>query len=131
MDETKSDASRSSAEAWQEVGKRLEDLGNSLASALRGAWDDEANQQALREMEAGLKSVARAVADTVDQTAASPEGQRLREDAERAAESARRAGEKAADEARPQILAALQTLREGLQAAIDQLRSKRPDDQGE
>lgn len=125
---------QSSAEAWQEVGQRLEALGHSVAAAFKEAWDDEASQEALREVEAGLRSAARAVADTVDEAAASQEGKQLREDAERFARSAEEAGKQAFDEARPQLLAALRSVREGLQSAIDALqeaKTKEPADEAD
>lgn len=109
-------------EAWQEVGRQFESLGVSLSKALHEAWDDDRNRQAVGEMESALKSMARAIADTVDEAAASPEGRELRDEAERVAATAVAAGKQASETARPQIVAALRSLRDGLQAAIDELQ---------
>lgn len=124
--ETEGTERRSTAEAWQEVSRQIEALGKSLDAALWQAWNDGAMQKAVGEMESGLQSIARAVAEGIDQAAALPEGQQLREDAERAAESARVAGEEAVAEARPKILAALQSIHDGLEKAIEQLQGTRP-----
>ena len=113
-----------SAQAWQRVGEQFEALGKSLAAAFQEAWHDEANREAAREVESGLKSMSRAVADAVDEAAHSPEGQRLRADAERMAQSAHEVGKQAIDEARPQILAAFQSIQQGLQSALDELQGK-------
>jgi hypothetical protein len=124
-------AEGSSSQAWHRVGEQFDALGKSLARAFQEAWHDEANRQALYEVELGLKSMSRAVADAVDEAANSPEGQRLRADAERMAQSAHEAGKQAVDEARPQLLAAFQSMQQGLQAAIDSLQGQRRGEWGE
>jgi hypothetical protein len=123
-EEQEKTAESSSAEAWRRVGQQFEVLGKSLANAFQEAWQDETNREAVREVESGLKSMSRAVADAVDEAAKSPEGQRLRTDAERMAQSAHEAGKQAFDEARPQLLAAFQSMQQGLQSAIDNLQGK-------
>ena len=123
-EEQEKTADSSSAEAWRRVGQQFEVLGKSLANAFQEAWHDETNREAVREVESGLKSMSRAVADAVDEAANSPEGQRLRADAERMAQSAHEAGKQAFDEARPQLLAAFQSMQQGLQSAIDNLQGR-------
>ncbi|MGC9347088.1 MAG: hypothetical protein ACP5JG_03025 [Anaerolineae bacterium] len=126
-EEKGSEESKRSAEAWREVGRSFESLGQSLSHAFRTAWEDESTQDAMEEVRAGLQSMARSVADAVDDTMESPEGQKFREEAERFAESAREAGEQAASEARPHIVAAMKTIQDGLASAIQQLeRAQKP-----
>jgi hypothetical protein len=120
-----------SSEAWREVGRSFEALGENLSHALRTAWEDESTQEAMEEMRAGLQSMARSVADAVDDTMESPEGQKFREDAERFAQSAREAGEQAASEARPHIAAAMKTIQDGLASAIQQLERAQKAKSGE
>ncbi len=115
---------QSAAEAWRRVGEQFESLGKSLAAAFEEAWHDETNRQAVKEVESGLRAMSRAVADAVDEAVESPEGRRLRADAERMAQSAHETGKQVVDEARPQILAAFQSMQQGLQSAIDNLQRK-------
>ena len=120
-----------STEAWREVGRSFESLGRSLSRAFRTAWEDESTQEAMTEMRAGLESMARSVADAVDETVDSPEGQKFREDAEQFAQSAREAGEQAVSEARPHIAAAMKTIQEGLNSAIRELERAQQPESGE
>ncbi len=112
-----------SGDAWQEVAQRFEALGTSLGAALQQAWDSESGQHAVRDIEAGMRTLARTIADSVDQAAASQEGQELRAEAEDMVTSAAELGRQVVDEAQPQVMAALRSLEEGLQAAADRLRT--------
>ncbi|MGC9400006.1 MAG: hypothetical protein ACP5HM_12835 [Anaerolineae bacterium] len=116
--ETASERSR----AWQEVGRQFKAFGESLSAALQESSQEEAMREYLRALEGGLRSLAEEVARAVDETAASPEGQRLREEFEQAARSAREATRKAWQEARPQMLSALETLDGELHRVMDDLR---------
>jgi hypothetical protein len=117
-----------SSQAWQDVGKQFTAFGDSLAAAIQASWQDETTRQHLRELEAGLKSMATEVGKAIDETAASPEGQRVREEFEQAARSARDATRKAWEEARPQMLSALETLDGELHRVIDDLHRSAEDD---
>ncbi len=103
---------------WQEVGRQFQALGESLAQAVRTAWDNEATQRRVQEMRAGLESMARDVGKAVEDTANSPQGQKVRQDAEHAAETLRAATEQTVQEVRPQIISALQQLNDELQKLI-------------
>ena len=43
-------APHTSSEAWQEVGKQFQTMGESLATAFRTAWNDEQNRKKVQEM---------------------------------------------------------------------------------
>jgi len=119
--QTQDQQTQESNQAWQEVGEQFSAFGDSLAAAIQASWQDETTRQHLRELEAGLKSMATEVGKAIDETAASPEGQRVREEFEQAARSARDATRKAWEEARPQMLSALETLDGELHRVIDDL----------
>jgi len=110
--------------AWEEVGRRFESLGRSLADAVSAAWSDEANQKAVNDVAAGIKSMAKDVADSVDEAARSPEGQKLRQEAEELTKAAAETGKQTFDEAKPQLVAALRSITEGLQSAISHLSAQ-------
>lgn len=83
------------------------------AEADAGSWDEVGER--LRDLGASL---ARAVGET----AASPQAQRVREEAERAAVAVREAGKGAADKARPHVVAALDRVSRELDEFATRLR---------
>ncbi|PWH16969.1 MAG: hypothetical protein DDG58_08560 [Ardenticatenia bacterium] len=110
-----------SAETWSEVGKQFKELGQSIAAAFRIAWEHEENRQHIKAMREGLESMMVEINDLLKHTASIPETLRVREQAQKAAESARLAGQIAFEEARPYLLAALRQLDAELQKLIAQM----------
>ena len=119
------DRQSSTSEGWQDVGKQFEELGASLAQAVRSAWENETTQQRVQEMRTGLESMVREVSQAIEDSANTPQGQRLRQDAGRAAESVRSATEQTVQEVRPQLINALQQVNEELQKLIDRMENRR------
>ena len=109
---------------WQEVGRQFQELGESLAQAMRTAWENEETQRRVNEMRTGLESMAREVGKAVEDTANTPQGQKIREDAVRAADSVRTATEQTVQEVRPQLITALQQLNTELQRLITRIEYK-------
>jgi hypothetical protein len=97
-------------ESWREVGDQFKALGESLSRAFRTAWESEGNRQHLESMKSGLKAMVDQVGQALEDASASVEGQKVRREAEKAAESARAAGEKALEEARPHVLSAVRQI---------------------
>lgn len=114
-----------SEETWKEVGRQFEALGESLAAAFRTAWQDENNQRRVQEMRAGVESMLTEVSQAIQEGSQSPEAQKLREDAAKAAETTRAAVEKGAQEARPHLLNAMKEVSQALQRAIEDLEGKK------
>jgi len=77
--------------AWRDVGDQLENLGKSLASAFRSAWESEENRQHVQELQQGLESMVNQVHDAVKETAASPQAQKVQDELEKAVQSTRSA----------------------------------------
>ncbi|MDW8071207.1 MAG: hypothetical protein RMK79_07005 [Anaerolineae bacterium] len=113
-----------SAEAWAEVGKQFKKLGQNIAAAFRIAWEKEENRQYIRAMREGLESLTTEINELLRQTASVPEALRVREQAQKAAQSARLAGQMAFEEARPYLLAALRQLDAELQKLIAQMEKE-------
>jgi uncharacterized membrane protein YccC len=100
-------------------------LGNSLATALRNSLDNEETQHHLHEMRDGLRAMADDLDRAIQQAGDSPQGQKVRQEMERAAESLRAAGEQAWDDARPHLLSGLQQLNTELDRLVQRMeRSK-------
>lgn len=124
---TPPEENRSNAENnWREVGQQFQALGESLGQALRAAWENETTQKRVQEMRTGLEAMANEIGRAVDETANSPQGQKVRQDAERAAESLRTAGEQTVQEVRPQLINALQQLNSELQKLIHRIETQPP-----
>ncbi len=112
------------AESWSEVGKQFKELGQNIAAAFRIAWENEENRQHIKAMREGLESMMVEINELLKQTATIPETLRVREQAQKAAESARLAGRMAFEEARPYLLAALRQLDTELQRLIAQMEKE-------
>lgn len=111
-------------EGWDAVGRQFRALGESVAHAFRAAWENEENRQHLRDLQSGLESMANQVGQAVSAAAASPEGQKLRAEAEQAAVSAREAGKQALEDSRPYLLSALRQVNEELDKLIRRMEEK-------
>lgn len=111
-------------EAWREVGRQFEALGESLSKAFRAAWEDEQTQQHVRSMQDGLEKMVDRVDRAVKEAGESEQGKRLRTEAEKTAESLRKAGEQTWQETRPQLISALTTVNAELQRLIESLEEK-------
>jgi ElaB/YqjD/DUF883 family membrane-anchored ribosome-binding protein len=120
---SQSDSARHDA-GWQEVGRQFQVLGESLAQAMRTAWENEETQRRVQEMRTGLESMVQDVNKAIEDSASSPQAQKVREEAGRTVESLRSAGEKTAQEVRPQLIEALQQLNNELQKFVN--RMERP-----
>ncbi|MHB1004962.1 MAG: hypothetical protein ACYC3S_04880 [Chloroflexota bacterium] len=106
-------------DAWEEVGQQFRSLGNSLASAFRTAWKDEKNQQRLREVQESMTDMANHVGSAIHEAAESPEGQRARDEAAKAADAVRNAGQETAREVAPPLLSALRQVNAELKRVLD------------
>ncbi len=109
---------------WKEVGRQFQQMGDSLAAAVRTAWNDEENRRRVNEMKAGLESMVKQVGDAIQDTANTPEGQRVRENMHRTADKLVNAGEQTAQEIRPHLINALQQLNNELQKMVNRMEER-------
>ncbi len=117
----------SSAEAWQEVGRQFKLLGESLSSALHTAWESEATQQSLRELQTGIHSAVEAV-NKVAAKAAKPATPPppLTHEVEHFLRVTRQAVAQAGDEDRPKLIAILEGVTAELQDLVTVLKTPPP-----
>ncbi len=118
-----SEASQGSNQAWEEVGRQFQSLGESLAQAFRTAWRDEENQKRMNEMKTGLKSMIEEVGKAIEDGAKSEQGQKVISEAERAAQSLHKAGSEAVKEVQPHLLSALRSVNLELQKMIEHMEN--------
>jgi hypothetical protein len=114
----------SSSDAWRDVGKQFEALGQSLATAFRTAWESEENRRRTQSMKSGLEAMVNEIGKAIKETTDSPQGQKARSEAEKAAQSLRSAGKQTWQEARPHLVSALQEVSAELQKMISQLEQE-------
>ncbi len=103
---------------WRDVGDQFKTLGDRLAAALRATFDNEETRQSLREMQTGLESMVKTVGRAINEAGATPEAQRVRDEARKAAASAREAGQEAWQDAQPHLLAALRKANAELEKVV-------------
>ncbi len=117
----------SSAEAWQEVGQQFKLLGESLSAAIHAAWESEATQQSLRELQTGLRSAVDAVNEMAAKATkpASPPPP-LTHEVERFLQVTRKAVAQAGEEERPQLITVLEGVATELQDLVAVLKTPPP-----
>jgi gas vesicle protein len=91
---------------------------------VRSTWESEETQRRLQEMRSGLESMVREVGQAIDESAKSPTGQKVQQDASRAAEAVRTATEQTVQEVRPQLINALQQLNNELQKLVTRIQDR-------
>ncbi len=109
------------SDVWQEVGRQFQILGETLAAAFRTSWNDEENRKRMQSMQGSLENVVREIDLGLQNAAQSPEAQRARDEAKRAAESLRQAGEQTVQEVRPHLLTALKQANDELQKMVKRM----------
>jgi len=113
-------------EAWEDLGKQFQALGESLSTAFRTAWEDEETRARFKVMRTGIEKMVDQVGDVMRETAESPEGQKIRGEASKAAENLRTSGEQTMEEIRPHLVAALRQVNAELQKMINRMEPEPP-----
>lgn len=113
-------------DTWSEVGQQFAHLGESIAAAFNTALKDETAQGFMQQMREGLEKMAGAIAKAVDDAAHSPEGQKFRQEAEKAVASAATTGKQTVETVRPQVLSALEQLNLKIREMLDRMRTAQP-----
>ncbi len=108
---------------WDAVAKDFQRLGESIAEALKSAWQNEATQRQMRDLKEGLHAMAEQVGETVTEAKETLTGDEVKSEVKKAAEDVKGLGSKVYDEAKPVLLDVLKTLDEGIQKMIDRLET--------
>jgi DNA anti-recombination protein RmuC len=116
-----SEQSPNSKAAWEEVGRQFEALGKSISDAFGAAWQDPNNRTELEKIKASIKQMADDVEKTVSQAASSEHGQRIKADAEKAAQSLAESARETYDEVKPQVANALKKAGEELNKLVNKI----------
>jgi hypothetical protein len=115
----------STEEAWSEVGRQFEALGDSLSRAFRAAWESEETRRHVEAVQDGMEKMLSKVNRAVEEASQSPQGKKLRTEAAKTAETLRAAGEQTWQDAQPHLLSALTKINTELERILD--RMERPE----
>jgi hypothetical protein len=121
-----SESTPGSTEAWREVGKQFEVLGNTLAEAFRTAWQSEENRRRVQEMQGGLQQMINEIERALNESVTSPQAQQFRAEAGKTANTFRAAGEQTVQDIRPHVLNALHQLNAELQKLVNRMEADKP-----
>ena len=113
---------KSTEEAWRQVGRQLETLGESLASTFRAAWAKAEGAEGVQEMQSGLEAMVDKVGRAINDVGPAAEEQGLRQKLEGTAEALHAAGSQTVEEARPHVVSALDQVNAELQKLIKSLQ---------
>lgn len=111
-------------DAWQEVGRQFQKLGESLAAAFQTTANDDSTREHLRDLQDGLESAVQGIRSTVQKGVTELEARNFNEQARHAADSLIDAGEQTVEEVRPHLLSVLEKLNVELDRWIDNLNNK-------
>ena len=112
------------SDAWQEVGRQFQILGESLAAAFRASWHEPENRKRVQAMQENLERMVKDVDAAITDAAASPHAQQARAEAKRTVESLRQASEETIQDMRPHLLAALQQVNEELRQLVGRMEGR-------
>ena len=114
----------SASDAWHEVGQQFRALGESLAAAFKTTWESEETRQNMEKMQAGLEDMVDEIDQATKKVVDSEEGQKVKAELEKAAQSAQTAGQEAIEEVRPHLLNAFQKIRTELDQIIARMEQE-------
>lgn len=114
-------------EAWREMARQFQQLGESLSAAFRAAWNDEQVRRQAEHAKDGLEALATEVGKAVTEMTRSAD---VRQATGRAVDAARAAGEETVHEIRPHLMDALRQLNRELQKFIDSMEAGEESSEG-
>lgn len=118
-------------DAWQEVGKQFQKLGESLAAAFQTTVNDDSTRASMRDLQDGLESAVQGIRTTVQKGVSELDARDFGGQARQAADSLKNAGEQTVEEVRPHLLSALEQLNRELDRLIQGMQGKPPEPPGE
>jgi len=115
------DSQSSAGQTWDDVGQQFRSLGESLASAFKSTWESEESRQHLEKMQESLEAMAEEIGQATRQAVDSEEGEKIKVEVEKAAQSAQAAGQQTVEELRPHLLEAFRRVRSELDQIINRM----------
>ncbi len=108
---------------WDAVAQDFQRLGESIADALKSAWQNENTQRQIHDLKEGLHTMAEQVGQTVTEAKETIAGEEVKSEVKKAAEDVKGLGEKVYSEAKPVLLDVLKTIDDGIRKMIERLET--------
>lgn len=121
---TSGNQQQSSSEAWEDVGRQFQSLGESLAATLRTTWQNERNQQRVSDMRDGLEAMVVEVNQAIHDSVSSQDTENVKEEAKKAFKHLHDTGEQTVTELRPHLLSALQQVNTEIEKLINRMQNE-------
>lgn len=108
---------------WQNIIRDFQTLGQSLVSAIKDILPGDKDKQTeqVNEFRDSLENMVNQVVKSIDNAVNSPKVDGVKSEMGKAVKDVKGVGDKVYTESRPQVIKALQTLRDGVQTLIERL----------
>ena len=117
--------SGSSSHTWEDVGKQFQNLGETLAAALRTSLNNEETRRQFQKMQYGLEGMVAEIRQAITETVDAADVDQVKQDARKAAETLADHGRQTYQEVRPHLIDALQQVNQELQNLIDRMQDRK------
>ena len=111
-------------DAWNEVGKQFQTLGESLASAFNATVQDEKVQQELKNMQSELNTAGEQISQKAKAASDSVKSIDVEEETKKLGEEAQTAGQDLVKDVQPHLLSALKKMQTSIDQAINDLEQQ-------
>jgi chaperonin cofactor prefoldin len=114
------------SQAWEDLGKQFQTLGESIADTFRTAWTNEDNRQHVQNMRGGLEAMITEIDKVIKETTVTPNAQRVKDELGKTAKVMQSTGEQTVEEFRPQVAKTLRQFSDQLEKLINTMEIKQP-----
>ncbi len=118
--EGKADQS-TNANHWDAIRRDFQNLGQSIASAVKDMWQDDKCREQLGELRSSLENIGNQVGKVVDEAVDRSKAKNVKAEAQRAVDEVKDVGGKVYTETKPHLVYALKTLDDTIQKVIARL----------
>ncbi len=115
--------STTSSSQWDAAAKDFQRLGESIAEAVKSAWENETTQRQMNDLKEGLHSMTEQVGQVVEEARQTITSDDVKAEVHKAANDVKGFGDKMYGEAKPVLLDMLKALDDGLKKMIDHLEA--------
>ena len=121
----------SSSQSWEDVGRQFQNLGETLAAALRTSLHNEDTRRQFQKMQYGLEGMIAEIRQAISDTVENADVDQVKQDARKAAETLADHGRQTYQEVRPHLMDALQQVNHELQNLIDRMQNREANSSGQ
>ena len=112
------------SDAWSEVGRQVQTLGETLAAAFKATIQDEQVQQHLDRVQSDLNAAGEQISQKAKEASDSMKNMNVDEETRKIGEEVQATGRDLADEIQPHLINALKKIQTGIDQIVDNLGSE-------